>query len=212
MPYNKPLSTKSLQYEAKYIPKVKSSELKDLLQASYSRNTPAREIGKKYGYTLDDSLSNAEQKVFIDKDNNPKIVFTGSRKGADVITDLAILTGTAGLTPRFQRSSKLVDKVKDKYKNRPITALGDSLGGTLAESVGGKVDKVITSSKGVGLFGIGKQIRNNQTDIRASNDVISVLRNTQSGGKKVTIKGTKNIINPFASHDYRLLDKIDKTF
>lgn len=212
MPFNKPLSTKSLQYDPKYIPKVKSTELKDLLQASYSRNTPAREIGKKYGYTLDDSLSNAEQKVFIDKDNNPKIVFTGSRKGADVITDLAILTGTAGLTPRFQRSSKLVDKVKEKYKNRPVSVYGDSLGGTLAESVGGKVDKVITTSKGVGLFGIGKSIRPNQTDIRASNDVISVLRNTQSGGKKVTIKGTKGIINPFASHDYRNLDKIDKTF
>ena len=118
----------------------------------------------------------------------------------------------AGLTPRFQNSSKLVDKVKQKYKNRPITAIGDSLGGTLAESVGGKVDKVITTSKGVGLFGIGKKIRSNQTDIRASNDVISLLRNTQSGGKKITIKGTKGIINPFASHDYRNLDKINKTF
>jgi hypothetical protein len=210
--FNKPLSTKSLQYDPKYIPKVKSSELKDLLQASYSRNTPAREIGKKYGYTLDDSLSNAEQKVFLDKENNPKIVFTGSRKGADVVTDIALGVGLAGITPRFQRSSKLVDKVKEKYKNKPITAIGDSLGGSLAESVGGKVDKVITTSKGVGLFGIGKQIRPNQTDISASNDVISIFKKTQSGGKKVIIKGTKNIINPWASHDYRNLDKIDKTF
>ena len=204
--------TRNLQYDPNYIPKVKSTELKDLIQASYSRNTPAREIGKKYGYVLDDEFSNAEQKVFIDKNKNPKIVFTGSRKGMDVITDLAILTGLAGLTPRFQNASKLVDKVKQKYKNRPITALGDSMGGSLSESVGGKVDKVITTSKGVGLFGIGKKIRSNQTDIRASNDVISVLRNTQSGGKKITIKGTKGIINPFASHNFRNLDKINKTF
>lgn len=204
--------TRKLQYDPNYIPKVKSTELKDLIQASYSRNTPAREIGKKYGYVLDDDLSNAEQKVFLDKNKNPKIVFTGSRKGMDALTDLAILGGVAGLTPRFQNSSKLVDKIKQKYKNRPITAIGDSLGGTLAESVGGKVDKVITTSKGVGLFGIGKKIRSNQTDIRASNDVISLLRNTQSGGKKITIKGTKGIINPFASHDYRNLDKINKTF
>jgi hypothetical protein len=204
--------TRNLQYDPNYIPKVKSTELKDLIQASYSRNTPAKEIGKKYGYVLDEDLSNAEQKVFLDKNKNPKIVFTGSRKGMDVITDLAVLGGVAGLTPRFQNSSKLVDKVKQKYKNRPITAIGDSLGGTLAESVGGKVDKVITTSKGVGLFGIGKKIRSNQTDIRASNDVISLLRNTQSGGKKVVIKGTKGIINPFASHDFRNLDKINKTF
>jgi hypothetical protein len=204
--------TRNLQYDPNYIPKVKSTELKDLIQASYSRNTPAKEIGKKYGYVLDEDLSNAEQKVFLDKNKNPKIVFTGSRKGMDVLTDLAVLGGVAGLTPRFQRSTKLVDTVKQKYKNRPITAIGDSLGGTLAESVGGKVDKVITTSKGVGLFGIGKKIRSNQTDIRASNDVISLLRNTQSGGKKVVIKGTKGIINPFASHDFRNLDKINKTF
>lgn len=204
--------TRNLQYDPNYIPKVKSTELKDLIQASYSRNTPAKEIGKKYGYVLDEDLSNAEQKVFLDKNKNPKIVFTGSRKGMDALTDLAVLGGVAGLTPRFQNSSKLVDKVKQKYKNRPITAIGDSLGGTLAESVGGKVDKVITTSKGVGLFGIGKKIRSNQTDIRASNDVISLLRNTQSGGKKVVIKGTKGIINPFASHDFRNLDKINKTF
>jgi hypothetical protein len=203
---------KSLQYDPKYIPKVKSSELKDLIQASYSRNGPAKDIGKKYGYVLDEDLSNAEQKVFLDKQKNPKIVFTGSRKGADFITDVALGFGLAGLTPRFQNSSKLVDKVKQKYKNKPITALGDSLGGSLAESVGGKVDKVITTSKGVGLFGIGKRIRPNQTDIRASNDWISILRNTQSGGKKVTIAGTRGIINPAKSHDYRNLEKINKTF
>jgi hypothetical protein len=192
---------------------VKTRELKDLIQASYSRNTPAKEIGKKYGYVLDEDLSNAEQKVFIDKDMNPKIVFAGTRKGSDYLTDLALGAGLAGITPRFQSSSKLVDKVKQKYKNKPITALGDSLGGSLAESVGGKVSKVITTNKGVGLFGIGKKIRSNQTDIRSSNDLVSLFRNTQSGGKKVTIKGTKSIVNPFKSHNYRNLDKLgDRSF
>jgi hypothetical protein len=187
---------------------TKASELKDLIQASYGRNTPAKEIGKKYGYVLDEDLSNAEQKVFLDKRNNPKIVFTGSRKGSDILTDIALGVGLGGLTPRFQRSSALVDKVKQKYKNKNITAIGDSLGGSLAESVGGKIAKVITTSKGVGLFGIGKRIRPNQTDIRASNDVVSILRNTQSGGKKITIGGTRGIINPLKSHDYRNLTKL----
>jgi hypothetical protein len=187
---------------------TRASEVKDLIQASYSRNTPAKEIGKKYGYVLDEDLSNAEQKVFLDKRNNPKIVFTGSRKGSDIFTDAALAVGLGGLTPRFQRSSALVDKVKQKYKGKSITAIGDSLGGSLAESVGGKIAKVITTSKGVGLFGIGKRIRPNQTDIRASNDVISILRNTQSGGKKVTIGGTRGIINPLKSHDYRNLTKL----
>jgi hypothetical protein len=53
--FNKPLTTKNLQYDPKEIPKVSSNELKDLIQASYSRNTPAKEIAKKYGYTLDEN-------------------------------------------------------------------------------------------------------------------------------------------------------------
>jgi hypothetical protein len=203
---------RTLQYDPNYISKVKSDELKDLLKASYTRNTPAKEIGKKYGYVLDEDLSNAEQKVYLDKNKNPKIVFTGTRKGSDYLTDAALTFGLAGLTPRFQNSSKLVDKVKQKYKNKPITAIGHSLGGSLAESVAGKVDKVVTLDRGIGLFGIGRKNKSNVTDVRTSNDIFSVLRNTQSGGKKVVIKGTKGILNPLKSHDISQLDKINKTF
>ena len=204
--------TRNLQYDPNYIPKVKSTELKDLLKASYQRNTPAKEIGKKYGYVLDEDLSNAEQKVYLDKDKNPKIVFTGTRKGADYVTDAALAFGLAGLTPRFQNSSKLVDKVKQKYKNKPVSVYGHTLGGSLAESVAGKVDKVVTLDRGIGLFGIGRKNKSNVTDIRTSNDIFSVVRNTQSGGKKVTIKGTKGIINPLKSHDISQLNKLNKTF
>lgn len=191
---------------------ISSSELQDLLKASYSRNTPAREIGQKYGFTLDDSLSNAEQKVFIDKTKTPTVVFTGSRKGSDIITDLALGVGFGSITPRFQRSSALIDKVKSKYSGKPITAIGDSLGGSLAEFVGRKVDKVITTNKGVGFGTIFKKINPNQTDIRSSNDLVSLLSKTQTGGRKHVIKNTKGIINPLESHKYTNLSKINKTF
>ena len=67
------------------------------------------------------------------------------------------------------------------------------MGGSLAEYAGG--NKVITVDKGVGLGGIGKKIRSQQTDIRAGGDIVSALRNTQSGGRKVVIKNT-NYLNP----------------
>jgi hypothetical protein len=35
-------------------PEISTNKIRDLLQASYSRNTPAREIGNKYGMRLDD--------------------------------------------------------------------------------------------------------------------------------------------------------------
>lgn len=210
--FHKPLTTKSIQYDPSVVPKFHSGEVKDLLQASYQRNGNAETIGKKYNLKLDHSLSNSNHKVFIDEKGNPDVVFTGSRKGADVLTDIALGIGLGGFTPRFRNSTALIDKVKEKYKNKPVSVLGDSLGGSLAESVAGKVDKVITHNKGTGIFGIGKEIRPNTTNIRSSNDLISILNKTQSGGKNVVIKGTKHIINPLKSHDYRNLSKIDKTF
>jgi hypothetical protein len=208
--FNKPLTKKSLQYDPKEIPKFHSSEVKDLLQASYKRNGDAENIGKKYNLKLDHALSNAEHKVYIDKNGNPDVVFTGTRKFGDVLTDVALATGFGAFTPRFQNSTKLIDKVKEKYKNKPLSVLGHSLGGSLAEHVGKKADKVITLDKGVGLFGIGKNIRNNQTDIRGSNDAVSMFRNTQSGGKKITLKDKYNF-NIINAHDIKHMDKINKT-
>ena len=67
-----------------------------------------------------------------------------------------------------------------------------------------KADKIITVNKGVGLSGINKEIKNNQTDIRTNNDIVSVLSKTQSGGKKINIKTTN--ISPLAEHSHKNLD------
>ena len=49
-------------------------------------------------------------------------------------------------------SKKLLNTVKEKYKNIFITTTGDSLGGSLAEDSGG--DKIITHNKGTGIGGL----------------------------------------------------------
>ena len=200
------LATKRTQYLTKP-PQLHSTEVKDLLKASYQRNGEAEKIGKKYDLTLDHSLSNAEHKVFIDKKGNPDVVYTGSRKVGDWVTNGFLALGLGALTPRFRESKQLMEKVKEKYKGKAVTTLGHSLGGSLAESAGG--DKVVTLDKGVGLFGIGKKIRTNQTDIRTGNDPVSFLRNTQSGGKKITIKNTK-YLNPFYAHDVKHVEKLNQ--
>jgi hypothetical protein len=188
-----------------YTPKVNPNQLKGLLSASYERNGKAREIGSKVGYKLDDSLSNSEHKVFTDNDNNPYVVFTGSRKPGDfLISDVALGLGLGRFTPRFQESKKLMDQVKNKYKNKYITTTGHSLGGSLSEYVGG--DKVITVNKGVGIGGLFKNIPKNQTDIRTGSDAISILGRTQTGGNQYTIRGSK-----FLGHTYKHLNKFNKT-
>eukprot|EP01038_Epipyxis_sp_PR26KG_P015441 gene15441-20833_t len=95
------------------------------------------------------NLSNRrENKVFTDKENNPYVVFTGTRKFGDVISDGLLAVGLQGLDSRFRQSKRLVDNVRKKY-NQPITTVGHSLGGSLAEYAGG--NKVITVDKGVGI-------------------------------------------------------------
>ena len=73
-------AVKGLQFAPEYIPKIRSNEVQDLIEASYSRTGEAETLGKKYGLTLDKQLSNANQKVFYDKQKNPSVVFRGSKK------------------------------------------------------------------------------------------------------------------------------------
>lgn len=153
--------------------------LYDLLNASYKRNKQAEQIGSRHGIQLDHNLSNSEHKVFVDPNtNNTNVVFTGTRKFGDLLTDGAVAMGLGSYTKRFKDSDKLIKDVKNKYPNTQITASGHSLGGTLSEHV--KADKKFTYNKGVGIGDIGKKINKNQIDIRTKNDPVSFLTKTQS--------------------------------
>ena len=185
---------------------MNNNELKEIIKSSYLKNDEAEKIGNNLNYKLDRDLSNRENKVFI-KDNKPVIAFTGTRKLRDVVSDGLLAVGLQGLDPRFRQSKRLVDNVRKKY-NQPITTVGHSLGGSLAEYAGG--NKVITVDKGVGIGGIGKKIKNNQTDIRSFNDPVSLLSLTQSSKNKITIPRTSHILDPLKSHDFRNLSRLKR--
>jgi hypothetical protein len=187
--------------------KISTQKLNGLLKASYQNNKDAAKTADENGYKLDHQLSNRKQKVYIDGRGNPTIAYTGTRTLGDVITDGALAVGLGRFTNRFNDSKKLVNTVKEKYKNKFVTTTGDSLGGSLAEHSGG--DKVITHNKGVGIGGLLKKIPDKQIDIRAGGDLVSALSTTQSGGKRITIPKT-NYLNPLQSHDYNNLHKIDR--
>jgi hypothetical protein len=194
-------------FAKEYIPKIRSDDLSHLLEASYKRNRKAENIGLKSGYKLNHQLSNSNHKLFTDKQDNPYIVFTGSRKVGDWLTDSALAVGLAGLSPRFRNERQYTKKIKEKYKNKPLTTLGHSLGGSLAESVSDLSDKTITVNKGTGIFGINRQLPHSQTDIRTGNDPVSLLSRGQTGGKKITIKNTR-FVDPIHAHKYSHLEKL----
>ena len=188
-------------------PLVGTDKIRDLIQASYQRNTGARNIGAKHGLTLDNSLSNAEQKVYVDKSGNPTVSFAGSRKISDwLITNPMLALGLEKYSPRFRRSEKVLEDVRKKY-NKPALVTGHSLGGAIAAGVGGKNDKIVTVDRGVGIGGIGRKVRSNTTNIRASNDLVSALTNTQTGARNIVIKDKGNL-NVLKAHDYKLLDRL----
>ncbi len=177
--------------------------LHDLLDSSYKRNYEANIIGNVHGLKLDHDLSNSENKVFVDHENNSHVVFTGSKKPDDIITNASLLLGLENYHPRFINSKKLIDKVKSKYNNKNINAYGDSLGGRLAEHVADKVDKVITNNKAISKNDLFKKINSNQIDIRSGSDPVSILgAYSQTGGQKKTIKNT-NYFNLVKSHSYK---------
>ena len=195
------MPNKSLQFAPEFIPKVTANKVQDLIEAGYSRTGEAETLGRKYNLTLDKQLSNANQKVYYDKERNPTVVYRGSKNENDAMTDGLLAIGLENYSTRFRESKNLIDDVRKKYNNKPVTTLGHSLGGSLAEYSG--ADKVVTVNKGVGIGGIGKTISNKQTDIRTDSDLVSVLSKTQNGGKQITIK-TKEI-NPLREHSHKNL-------
>ena len=199
------LPNKSIQFAPEFIPKVSANEVKDLIEAGYSRTGDAEDIGKRYNLTLDKQLSNANHKIFIDKERNPTVVFRGSKNENDLMTDVLLGAGLEKYSTRFRDSKKLIEDVRKKYHNKPITSASHSLGGSLSEYAGG--DKIITVNKGVGIGGIGKQLKPNQIDIRTNNDIVSLLSKTQSGSKKINIK--TNHISPLSEHSHKNLSKLN---
>ena len=192
-------------------PKIKTSKYKTLIEASYlGNNNDAERVGRNIGYKLDRELSNIKQKVYTHK-NKVVVAFQGTKPSRvrDVFSDGMLLFGLEGLDTRFKDANKTMDRVNQKYGNKKIITMGHSLGGSLAEHVENKADRVITFDKGVGLGTIGKTLNNKQTDIRSSNDIISALSLTQSG-QRISIPNTSHIISPFRSHEASNINRLNQ--
>jgi hypothetical protein len=196
----------------KYIKPINARHLHALIDSSYVDNRRAKANGKVTGYVLDEELSNQNHKVFRDKHDTTVVAFTGTQNLGDVGTDALLALGLQGYSTRFKESEQLITKVRDKYGNNPVLAVGHSLGGRLAEHVTDKnlVDKSITFNKGAGIGDIYKHIKPNQTDIHSNTDYVSFLSNTQRGGKHINNPGTI-ILDPLYSHGTNHLRKFNKS-
>lgn len=164
-----------------------NNSLRPILEASYAKKKEAKNILEKENYTLDKKLSTKEAKVFVDKSGNANIAVRGSKSAKDfLISDPLLLMGLSKLDPRQKQTNKLIKKTKAKYGS-DVNLYGHSLGGSLVSNAKTK-GKITTFNKGAGIADFGKKIKKNQTDIRTSGDLVSLISKTQKGKNKQTIK------------------------
>jgi len=160
--------------------------LKDVLSSSYQNKKTAQNTLEKHKIKLDKELSGKEAKVFINEDGTPNIAVRGSKNIKDfLISDPLLALGLSKYDPRKKRTDELIRKVKEKYQKDP-NLYGHSLGGGLISGADTKGD-IVTFNKGAGLSELFKPIGSNQTDVRTSGDLVSVLSASQPGGKKVLL-------------------------
>ena len=180
-----------------------NNQLRPILEASYSKNKKANSLLAGQNYTLDKRLSTKEAKVFISPNGTPNIAVRGSKSVKDfLISDPLLALGLGNLDPRQKATDKLIKKTKKKYGSDP-NLYGHSLAGALIDDAKTK-GTITTFNKGTGLNGFGKKIKKNQTDIRTSGDLVSLISKTQKGKKKITIKNN----NVLKSHGLINLKKL----
>jgi hypothetical protein len=179
--------------------------LSDTLNSTYLNKKEGANLLDKSGYEFDKELSNIQSRVYHNPiDNKVLVTYRGTTNLLnDIPSDLAILTGTLKNTNRYKESKKVYENAKKKYNTNSVTVSGHSLGGSLANAVGGKNDKIYTYNKGVGIF--NPNTKSNEKGYRTVTDLISLL---SAGNKHQNSFGSFLDINPLHAHT---IDRLNET-
>lgn len=168
-------------------------DLHDALKNSYDKRSNQENFLADKGYVFDKELSNHNQQVYYNKDKGHLMYsIAGTHNLSDVGTDAKLMLGQLKDTKRYQEAEMTFKKAKEKYNPSKTTAIGHSLGGSLASKM--NADEIITLDKGAET---GVKTKNNEKAYRTSGDIVSMFA---SGGKNVKTlhKGNYNLSDPFS--------------
>ena len=150
-----------------------SVKLYDALKSSYGDRQSQDKL-KNAGYNYDSMLSNHNQQVWYNP-NTKRILFNvaGTHNLKDWGTDLYLAFGELKNTNRYKEARNTLQQAKNKYGNDIKTSVNaHSLGGSIAQYIADKDDKVYTLDKGAT---IGQKTRSNENAYRTSGDIVSAL-------------------------------------
>ena len=154
---------------------------KQMLDLGYQAIEFSKNKCEEFGYTMDLQLSTIDTYVYMNNETGfPLIVHRGSITAADWIVEDGLILSTLTSfisSPRSVYARRITRRVETKYK-KPTDCCGHSLGGRLAE-VSEASGYVLTYNKAAGLQDIGKKINPKQYDFKSTNDIVSLLAQTQ---------------------------------
>ena len=187
-----------------------ADKVKKLIDNSYTNEM----IDNIDGYEIDRELSDGRVKVYKDQNSDQAIVTHRGSSGWRDWTDNVryILKDEFEDTATYKKHEKKQKKAIDKYGANNIINVGHSRGALYAEQMNKNqpVKEVITYNKLVVPKEVLSTTPANQTDIRSSKDVVSLLLPLQMK-KNDYINIKSNTLNPLKAHGTSALETIGTT-
>lgn len=182
--------------------KIKKLSMYKALKLGYLRNEKKQvKRMKRFGYVVDKELTNNERMVAYNPTTN-KIIFVENGSSTNPLSPQFyedwqnniqnVSTGTFQYTPRFNDAKNAYLKIKDKYKDVPVTLVGHSQSAIVVNDLTKKGDKGLTYNGAL----IKQKDNPNVTNYRHKNDLVSAFSNPND---MRTLAGeTKNLISAHA--------------
>lgn len=170
-----------------------------MLKLGYKTEKKQGKVMNKYGYKIDNELSNENQQVYYNPDKK-KLLYnvTGTHNLADKITDVKLAFGGLKNTERYKSAENTLQKAKDKYKENKVVITGHSLGGSIGNYIKKPDDELFALNSGVTLGQTTKG--GNAKNYRVQGDVISGLGANQKN--MTTLPSPYKEYDPYKVHSY----------
>ena len=153
----------------------------------------------KYGYKIDNDLSNDNQQVYFNPDKKKLLVnVTGTHKVQDYITDARLALGGIKNTERYKQAENTLQKAKDKYKENKVVITGHSLGATIGNYIKKPDDELFALNAGVTIGQKSRSRDGTAHNYRIEGDVVSGLGANQK--HMTTLPSPYKTYNPFKVH------------
>ena len=151
------------------------AKLESFLRNGYNRTGQANNIE---GFLRDEQLSGRRAQVYYNPGTGKVVVnHRGTQGKQDIFTDAKLFLAPSlyKKTRRYQHAKEIQQRAETKYGAKNITTVGHSLGARIASDVGRKSSKIVTYNKPVHALDIGQKLPKQETHIRTTFDIPSVL-------------------------------------